>query len=61
MNPARTFGPALAASDLSYFWMYLVGPLVGGGVAGLLYDKYFLPAELKPPVEAADSPSNRRR
>ncbi len=41
MNPARTFGPALAAGNLSYFWMYVVGPLLGGGVAALLYDRVF--------------------
>jgi MIP family channel proteins len=41
MNPARTFGPALATGDLSYLWMYIVGPLLGGGVAGLLYDRVF--------------------
>jgi MIP family channel proteins len=61
MNPARTFGPALAAGDLSYFWMYVVGPLGGGAAAALLYDKYFLPVEQKPPVEAADSHGKRRR
>jgi len=59
MNPARTFGPALATNDLTYLWMYIVGPLAGGAVAGLLYDKYFLPTELKPPVEAAGG--KRRR
>ncbi len=42
MNPARTFGPALATSNLSYFWMYLIGPVLGGGVAGLLYTRYFM-------------------
>ena len=40
MNPARTFGPALAAGDLSYFWMYVVGPLAGAAVAALLWDRY---------------------
>jgi MIP family channel proteins len=61
MNPARTLGPALATGDLSYVWMYFVGPLAGGVAAALVYDKYFLPAELVPPVEAAESPGNRRR
>ncbi len=42
MNPARTFGPALATGDLSYLWMYIVGPVLGGGAAGLLYEKYFV-------------------
>ena len=42
MNPARTFGPALAIGNLGYVWLYVVGPLVGGGVAGFLYGKLFL-------------------
>ena len=42
MNPARTFGPALATGDFSYLWMYLVGPLLGGAAAGLVYDRVFL-------------------
>ena len=61
MNPARTLGPALATGDLSYVWMYFVGPLAGGALAALLYDRYFLPAELTPPVEAAESRGKRRR
>ncbi len=62
MNPARTLGPAVATGDLNYVWMYFVGPLAGGAVAALLYDKYFLPAaELTPPVEAAEPRGKRRR
>jgi MIP family channel proteins len=61
MNPARTLGPAVATGDMSYVWMYFAGPAIGGVVAALLYDKYFLPAELRPPVEAAESSGKRRR
>ena len=62
MNPARTLGPAVATGDLSYVWMYFVGPLAGGALAALLYDNFFLPsAELTPPVEAAESRGKRRR
>ena len=62
MNPARTFGPALAMGNLSYVWMYIVGPLVGGAVGALLYDRLFLPAQLQPPVEAArDRGSKNKR
>jgi MIP family channel proteins len=39
MNPARTFGPALATADFSYLWMYLVGPLLGGGIGALVYNR----------------------
>ena len=41
MNPARTFGPALAVGNIGYFWMYVVGPLLGAGAAALLWDRYF--------------------
>lgn len=42
MNPARTFGPALATGDLSYLWIYIVGPCLGAVVGALLYDRVFL-------------------
>ncbi|HVP38155.1 MAG TPA: aquaporin, partial [Candidatus Saccharimonadales bacterium] len=38
MNPARTLGPALATGDLSYLWMYIVGPFLGAAVAALTYN-----------------------
>jgi glycerol uptake facilitator protein len=44
LNPARTFGPyvgvALFGGDIPWsdLWVYLVGPLVGGLAAVLLYD-----------------------
>lgn len=41
MNPARTFGPALAAGHWDNFLVYLIGPLVGGALAALVYE-YFL-------------------
>jgi len=42
MNPARAFGPALASHYWQDQWVYWVGPLVGGGVAAILYDRFFL-------------------
>ncbi len=42
MNPARTFGPALAAHHWTNHGVYWVGPLIGGVVAGFLYDSLFL-------------------
>jgi MIP family channel proteins len=60
MNPARTFGPAMAANDFSYFWMYLVGPAIGGLAGALLYNSVFLPEEQKAPVDAAREPKRVR-
>ena len=37
MNPARAFGPAVAASDWHAHAAYWAGPLLGAAVAGLLW------------------------
>ena len=33
MNPARSLGPALFQGDLSHFWIYLIGPMMGAAAA----------------------------
>jgi glycerol uptake facilitator-like aquaporin len=40
MNPARSFGPALAAMDFSDLWIFLIGPFLGAIGAGAAYRWY---------------------
>jgi MIP family channel proteins len=42
MNPARAFGPALAANHWTNQGLYWIGPMAGGVLGGWLYDKLFL-------------------
>ncbi len=37
MNPARSFGPALAAGEWTDFWLYVAGPVVGAALGALAY------------------------
>jgi aquaporin NIP len=37
MNPARSFGPALAAGEWADFWIYVVGPVTGAALGALAY------------------------
>jgi aquaporin NIP len=37
MNPARSFGPALAAGEWQDFWIYVVGPVIGAALGGFTY------------------------
>jgi aquaporin Z len=43
VNPARSTGPALFAggAELSQLWLFWIAPLVGGGLAGLVYPTLF--------------------
>lgn len=42
MNPARTFGPAVAANFWKFHVVYWAGPLLGGGLAGLVYGRFLI-------------------
>ena len=41
MNPARYTGTALAAWHLNDFFVYWIGPLLGGAIAGAVYSRLF--------------------
>ncbi len=46
LNPARAFGPALVSGEFgsagTWILVYIVGPVVGGALAGLIYTKVVL-------------------
>jgi MIP family channel proteins len=48
MNPARVFGPAVAANFWKSHYIYWVGPLLGGALAGLVYRVFIERKPIKP-------------
>ena len=36
MNPARTFGPAIASGYWDFHWIYWAGPIIGALIAGFI-------------------------
>jgi len=57
MNPARAIGPALASGYLEGQVVFWVGPLLGGLLAGLIYDQLFLRRDPEPVDHGAVHPT----
>jgi MIP family channel proteins len=48
MNPARSFGPAVASGFFEAQALYWAAPIVGGLVAAILYDYLFIRRDIEP-------------
>jgi MIP family channel proteins len=55
MNPARSFGPALASGTWTDFWVYVVGPVAGAALGAFAYQ--LVRGEPAEPLPAASSAS----
>lgn len=60
MNPARAFGPELVGNAWGDFWIWYVGPLVGGALGALAYEFLYLrplgPEPVGPPETGLEEP-----
>jgi len=54
MNPARWFGPALAAGDWSDWYVWVVGPIAGAVAGAVVYWSVFLLDTTGPPRPGGD-------
>ncbi len=60
MNPARAFGPEVVQQDFTNFWIYWIGPIIGGLVAAFLYTFLFFSSQQLQPRLQADRSSTLR-
>ncbi|KAJ4978464.1 hypothetical protein NE237_009244 [Protea cynaroides] len=54
MNPAVSFGPALVSWTWTSHWVYWAGPLIGAGLAALIYDNIFIGSNTHEQLPTAD-------
>jgi MIP family channel proteins len=57
MNPARSFGPAVASGIFEGQVVYWIGPILGGVAAALLYETLFLRRGVEPVDHGAVRPT----
>ena len=57
LNPARSFGPAVASGIFEGHLIYWAGPILGGVAGALLYDTLFLPRRGEPVEHGAVRPA----
>jgi glycerol uptake facilitator protein/aquaporin Z len=39
VNPARQLGPAVLSGEDRFLWIYLIAPLVGAAIAGVVHTR----------------------
>ena len=54
MNPARWFGPAVAAGQFANWGVWLAGPILGALLASLVYETFFLEEVVSVPMDFDD-------
>ena len=42
MNPARALGPAIASLSFANWYVYWIGPIIGGAIAALVYTRWIM-------------------
>jgi aquaporin TIP len=58
MNPARVFGIALIGWRWTHHWLYWVGPFIGAGLAGLIYEFILIQPETVPHIHQPLAPAD---
>jgi aquaporin NIP len=58
MNPARSFGPAVASGEWRDFWVYIAGPVLGATLGAVAYQ--LVRGEHPAPGHSASGPSASR-
>ncbi|KAG6778297.1 hypothetical protein POTOM_018154 [Populus tomentosa] len=54
LNPAVPFGPALVSWNWYHHWVYWAGPLIGGGLAGIVYELIFMSHSTHEPLPGGE-------